>query len=42
MWDISESGATKIFESFVDNSIYDYKIGRDFPAINKNLDFLHI
>ena len=34
--DISESGATKIFESFVDNSIYDYKIGRDFPAINKN------
>ena len=36
MWDISESGATKIFDSFIEHSIYDYKTGRDFPAINKN------
>tara|TARA_B100000427_G_scaffold289303_1_gene264919 strand:- start:154 stop:1098 length:945 start_codon:yes stop_codon:yes gene_type:complete len=36
LWDISESSALKIFESFIKNSIYDYKKGRDYPAIHKN------
>jgi len=35
-WDISEKAALKIFNEFIENSIYEYKIGRDFPAINKN------
>ncbi len=36
LWDISESSALKIFESFIKNAIYDYKKGRDYPAIHKN------
>ena len=35
-WDISEKGAMNTFVSFLNNSIYEYKKGRDFPAINKN------
>ena len=35
-WNISESGAMDTFLSFLNNSIYEYKKGRDFPGINKN------
>ena len=35
-WEISEQAAIKIFQDFIKKSIYEYKIKRDFPYLNKN------
>ena len=35
-WEISEQAAIKIFHDFIKNSIYEYKIKRDFPYLKKN------
>ena len=35
-WEISEYAAINLFEKFIKKSIHDYKIGRDYPAVNKN------
>ena len=33
-WDISESAAQNILDDFTNESIYNYKVGRDFPSSN--------
>ena len=35
-WDISEKNAIKIFNQFLEDSIFDYKDKRDFPYLEKN------
>ena len=35
-WEISEQAAIKIFQDFIKNSIYEYKVKRDFPYLKKN------
>tara|TARA_B100001094_G_scaffold77062_1_gene73434 strand:+ start:1276 stop:2646 length:1371 start_codon:yes stop_codon:yes gene_type:complete len=35
-WDISEKGAQNILEDFINENIYNYKVGRDFPSSNSN------
>ena len=36
IWKIDEEGAMYIFKDFIDTKINDYKLERDFPALNKN------
>ena len=36
IWKIDEESAMYIFKDFIDTKINDYKLERDFPALNKN------